>query len=122
MSESFMKKPCPHCPYRRDVRPFLTMERAEELAYAPNNPYNSFACHQTTVSDEEFGGDGFEMLAVETSRECAGFLTMQINENANEIEGFEPAWREVYSDAWEMLGAYEDAQNGEWASPTLQPA
>lgn len=111
MSDWFMKKPCEHCPYRRDVRPFLTMERAEELAYHPSNPYNSFACHKTTVSDEEFGGDGSDMVAVETSRECAGFLTMQINENGNEVEGFEPADDIVYSDSWEMIGAYEDAQD-----------
>ena len=30
----FVKKPCQHCPFRRDVKPFLTPERAEEIAGA----------------------------------------------------------------------------------------
>jgi len=103
----FMKKPCEHCPFRRDVKPFLTSSRGEELAYHAQNPYNSFTCHKTTVSDEEFGGEGSEMVAVETSLECAGFLTLQINEAGIEPpDGFEPSWEQVYSDSWEMCDAY----------------
>lgn len=77
MSDWFMKKSCDHCPFRRDVKPFLHPERGEELAYHAQNPYNSFPCHKTTVNDEEFGGDGSEMVAVETSKECAGFMALQ---------------------------------------------
>ena len=40
MSE-FIKNPCSHCPYRHDVKPFLTPERGEELAYLATNPYSN---------------------------------------------------------------------------------
>lgn len=103
MADWFRKTPCEHCPYRRDVKPFLTPERGEELAFHSTNPYNSFPCHKTT----EEGEDGFEMVAVETSQECAGFLSMVVNENGNEIEGFTPSGL-VYSDAWEMCDAYAE--------------
>lgn len=64
-----MKAPCKHCPFRSDVKPYLTPHRREELAYAAQNPYNSFPCHKTTVSDEEFGGEGEGMVATEESKE-----------------------------------------------------
>lgn len=67
----FIKKPCKHCPYRNDVKPFLTPERGEELAYLATNPYNSFPCHKTTEHDD----DG-EAYITESSKQCAGFLTL----------------------------------------------
>ena len=105
--EYYMKQPCKHCPYRRDVKPFLTAERGEELAYHAQNPYNSFSCHKTTVSDEEFGGEGDEMVCTENSKECAGFMTLQINEGMDCPEGFTPS-EDVYSDVYEMIDAYSE--------------
>jgi hypothetical protein len=102
-----MKEPCAHCPFRRDVKPFLHPKRGEELAVHAYNPYNSFACHKTTVSDEEFGGEGDEMVVTEKSRECAGFLTLQINEGADCPKDFDPSPL-VYSDAYEMMEYYEN--------------
>lgn len=102
----FMKQPCKHCPYRTDVKPFLTPERGEELAYHAQNPYNSFTCHKTTVNDEEYGGEGEDMVATEDSKECAGFLTLQHNENGMRLpDGFEPALN-VYCDVFDMIQAY----------------
>ncbi len=109
MSENyFMKKPCEHCPFRRDVKPFLTPERGEELAYHATNPYNSFPCHKTTVEDED--SEESEMCATENSKECAGFLTLQINEGASCPENFEPSDL-VYSDTYEMIDAYENQED-----------
>lgn len=102
----FMKKPCAHCPYRNDVKPFLTPERGEELAYHTQNPYNSFPCHKTTEADDE--SDDGEMLVTEDSKECAGFLTLQCQEGKNPPEGFEPAWDIVYMDIYEMMDAYNN--------------
>lgn len=103
-----MKTPCIHCPFRRDVKPFLTPSRGEELAMHATNPYNTFPCHKTTVSDEEFGGDGEDSIVVDTSKECAGFMTLQISEcETKPPEGFEPAFELVYEDTWEMIEAYE---------------
>jgi hypothetical protein len=100
----FMKSPCKHCPFRRDVKPFLHPERAYEIAIAAQNPYNSFPCHKTTEPDE----DGEEMLVTQDSKECAGFLTLRAQEGERIPEGFEPAWDLVYTDAFEMYQVYED--------------
>lgn len=106
-----MKSPCKHCPYRSDVKPFLTMERGEELAYLPLNPYNDFSCHKTTEPDEEDTG---EMLVTEKSLTCAGFLTVRAQVGKSVPEGFEPAWEICYIDEYDMIQAYDEAKrNGE---------
>lgn len=98
-----MKAPCKHCPFRSDVRPFLHPGRAEEIAYATENPYSSFPCHKTLEYDE--GGEDLEETA--DSKTCAGFLTMQVNEGTVECpEGFEPSPK-VYGDLYEMIDAYD---------------
>jgi len=108
----FMKKPCKHCPFRHDVKPFLTNERAEELSYATHNPYNTFPCHKTTEESENSEG---EMMCVATTKECAGFLTLRANELGEEEvyeireEGFKPAYDVVYGSAEDMIYAYEDS-------------
>lgn len=100
-----MKTPCIHCPFRRDVKPFLRPERGAELAYHAENPYNSFPCHKTTVEDED-SEDG-EMIATENSKECAGFLTLMAQNGYEVPEGFEPSYQLCYTDTWEMIEAYE---------------
>lgn len=104
---SFMKAPCQHCPFRRDVKPFLHPERAEEIAYAAENPYSSFPCHKTLEYDED-DGDSF---AGAESKECAGALYMRSMTNGStyyDDEGFEPKpeW-DCYEDSYEMVEAYE---------------
>jgi hypothetical protein len=104
MSDEFMKKPCAHCPFRRDVRPFLHPERAEEIAYSAQNPYAEFICHKTLGHDEEEG----DTIVVETSLICAGFLAMQINE-AGLDEPEDWTWPDnVYADLYEMIDAYAE--------------
>lgn len=105
----FMKEPCKHCPFRTDVKPFLTPERGQELAYHAQNPYNSFPCHKTTVPDEQ--SEDSEMMCTEHSKECAGFLTLQINEGADVPDGFTPSDK-VYEDAWAMCDAYDNEYEG----------
>jgi len=39
-------KPCEHCPFRRDVQPFLN--RAKSIADGLRDDNNWFACHETT--------------------------------------------------------------------------
>ena len=113
--KSFMAKPCPQCPFRHDVKPFLHTERAEDIAYAAENKYNTFPCHKTTVSDEE--SDYGDRIEVGTSKECAGFLTLRANiigeEFVHEIkDGFKPAYDLIYDDACHMTDAYAE-QNGD---------
>jgi hypothetical protein len=104
----FTKKPCIHCPFRRDVKPFLHPARGEELAYLTEDRYAEFHCHKTLGHDDE--GDG-DTMVVPTSLICAGFLTMQINESGMACpEGFQPS-DDVYGDPYEMIEAYE----AEWS-------
>jgi hypothetical protein len=104
-----MKRPCEHCPYRHDVKPFLRPERGEELAYHATNKYNSFSCHKTTVPDDESS----RMYCTEKTKECAGFVTLQINEGMEIPEGFEPAFDIVYTDAFDMIQAYDEEYRDE---------
>jgi len=102
---SYIKKPCQHCPFRHDVTPFLTPERGEELAFAAQNPYESFPCHKTTDSDD----DG--TFCTEATKECAGFLTLRACELGEDHmpEGFKPSYDVVYSESYDMADAYEEA-------------
>jgi hypothetical protein len=109
---SYCKKPCKHCPFRNDVKPFLHPDRAYEIASAALNPYNSFACHKTTVNDEEFGGEGDKMVATNESLECAGFLTLRAGETDRGLpKGFEPSFDIIYESVWDMTDAYEEEWN-----------
>jgi hypothetical protein len=103
----FMKTPCVQCPYRCDVKPFLHPERGEELAYAAQNPYNSFPCHKTTVDSDDDDYDG-ERREGPNTKMCAGFLSLMHNENGfthYDSEGFEPSDL-AYGDVYEMIDAY----------------
>lgn len=68
-----LKKPCPHCPFRTDIKPFITPERAEEicdsLLYGQD-----FPCHKTTVHDEDDEDGG--LVANSDSKMCAGAMIM----------------------------------------------
>lgn len=107
----YRKKPCSQCPFRRDVKPFLHPERAEEIADAASNPYNSFPCHKTLEHGED--DEGSYTYAGAESQECAGFLTLRANELGEEShgipDGFEPSYKLVYIDSWDMVGAYDEA-------------
>lgn len=101
---NFVKVPCKHCPFRVDVKPYLHPERAADIAYASQNPYNSFSCHKTT----EYNEDSEEMECTDKSKECAGFLTLRAQEGEDIPEGFEPSWELVYTSILEMIDAYEE--------------
>lgn len=103
----FMKTPCKHCPFRNDITPYLHPQRAEELAYASQNPYISFSCHKTTEYDED-SEDG-EMMVTANSKECAGFLTLRAQGGEATPDGFEPSWDICYIDEWDMIEAHEQA-------------
>ena len=109
MSKDYMEKPCQHCPFRRDVTPFLHPDRAYEIAASASNPYSNFPCHKTLEHDED-SEDG-KLMATECGKTCAGWLTMQAGEDDRFLpEGFEPDWEGCYSDAYEM----EDVYRMEW--------
>lgn len=72
-----LKRPCAHCPFRCDIRPFLTAERVEGIEESLVR--STFACHETTeyVEDDEGGGD---LAATADSQHCAGALILMEKE------------------------------------------
>ena len=104
---SYMKKPCQHCPFRVDVKPYLHPERAYEIANVAENPYSSFPCHKTTSRND----DGY-LTERDTEKECAGMLTMRANSLGEESlpEGFVPSFEQCYSEPYDMYQAYEEAE------------
>lgn len=109
MAEDFMKSPCKHCPFRRDVTPFLHPDRATEIAYSAQNPYSEFYCHKTTEFDDD--DDEGDMLVTDNTKVCAGFLTLRAQEGLRIPKGFTPDWEKCYGDTWEMTEAYGEEWN-----------
>lgn len=100
----FVKKPCKHCPFRRDVKPYLHPERAAEIAYLSQSRYSNFDCHKTTVYDDDLE----DQISTENSLTCAGFLTLRAQGGERTPKDFEPSWEMCYSDENEMIEAYEE--------------
>jgi hypothetical protein len=110
---SFVKKPCKHCPFRNDVKPYLHPDRAAEIVYAAENPYSDLTCHNTIEYDgeeDEFGRSSGDFSRAKT---CAGFLTLRAQSGEDVPKGFEPSWDMCYTDSYEMIQSYEDEWNGE---------
>ena len=85
MADFKLIRPCAHCPFRTDVPGYLRRERALEIAEAVACG-SEFPCHETTVSVEEWDGDGGDMVADENSQFCAGALIAMENAgHANQV-------------------------------------
>jgi hypothetical protein len=102
-----MKEPCAHCPFRKDVIPFLHPDRAHGLAMMAVYTSQSFSCHKTTVADED--SDEGEMLVTNKSRECAGMLTLRYGTSSvfipkNRIQFLDLCYASIY----DMHKAYKD--------------
>ena len=61
-----IKRPCEHCPFRRDVPPFLN--RADSIAGDLRDDHNWFACHETT------GQMTGKRVKPENQSQCAGSM------------------------------------------------
>lgn len=107
---TYRRKPCAKCPFRRDVKPYLHPDRAAEIAYASENPYSDFTCHETVDYSDSEDGEG---MVTEKSLTCAGFKAMQHNYCGSDDEYEWPG--DVYCEPDEMVSAYEDA----WAEKRL---
>jgi hypothetical protein len=64
-----MTTPCPKCPFRSDVRPYLRRDRAAEIADGLTRQQGSFSCHLTTHHDDEG-----EYVRGAEEQHCAGAL------------------------------------------------
>ena len=68
-----LKSPCPHCPFRNDINPYLTAERVEEIRESLDR--GTFTCHETTVEVDCDDGGG-EMKDGPNAQHCAGALIL----------------------------------------------
>lgn len=81
-----LKSPCPHCPFRSDIEPYLRAGRAENIGRDLRDG-KSFYCHVTVdyrdKNDDDEPGRG---KITNRSRMCAGALiTMENEERPNQI-------------------------------------
>ncbi len=65
-----LKTPCPNCPFRSDIRPYLTKARVDQLE--SDLERCTFTCHKTTVHD----GDSGDMKDGPNAQHCAGALIL----------------------------------------------
>jgi hypothetical protein len=107
----FVKKPCKHCPFRSDVKPYLHPNRAAEIAYASENPYSDFPCHNTIEYDGDEDECGRSTGDFSKTKTCAGFLTLRAQSGGAIPDGFEPSWDVCYTDTYDMIQSYDDEWN-----------
>ena len=75
-----MRAPCAKCPFRTDIRPFLTPGRAREIATALTALDQTFQCHETVDYDRATDEDGDVCPAAAArspkAQHCAGAMIM----------------------------------------------
>lgn len=67
-----LTSPCADCPFRRDIRPYLTRKRAKYFMDNMLSGQKQFVCHKTSVEDSETG----ETMGKDESQACAGALIL----------------------------------------------
>lgn len=71
-----LTSPCADCPFRNDIRPYLTKRRAAYFMEKMIDEQKTFTCHKTTVpcddEDDEEGG----MKDGPHAQHCAGALIL----------------------------------------------
>ena len=104
-----MVKCCGLCPYSRKNTLYVHPARAEEFAYAAENPCNDFVCHKTGVVDESDGEGYGDIVRGRKSMTCAGFHAMQhILNGTEEHSEIKIDYSDHFSDVWEMTYHHEN--------------
>jgi hypothetical protein len=68
-----LTKPCGDCPFRTDIRSYLTPTRVRDIERGLVVQQQSFPCHKTTVVDD---GDDGDLVAGPKSEHCAGAMIL----------------------------------------------
>ena len=79
-----LRKPCAECPFTRSVNPFLSAERAAEIAEAVLSDNRTFTCHKhlngtyVDLEDENADDEGLSYRYEPTmsDQHCAGAMAM----------------------------------------------
>ena len=64
-----LRRPCADCPFRTDVRPYLTAARVREIVHSITRLQQTFSCHKLNDFDDEG-----EVVEGPRSQHCAGAL------------------------------------------------
>jgi hypothetical protein len=103
-----MRKPCPKCPFRRDVAPYLRPARAAQIARGIADG-GEFPCHNTTVHNVTEDGDEVLVDDPQHSQFCAGALaTMHASGMPNQMLRIA-----------QRMGMYDPAQIERYAVPLV---
>jgi hypothetical protein len=74
-----LTKPCPTCPFRSDIRPFLTPGRVDEIERALVR--GEFPCHKTvdydSVPEDDNGDTDLQARNTHGEAHCAGALILR---------------------------------------------
>lgn len=71
-----MTQPCPNCPFRNDILPFITAARAREICDGLERGNSTFTCHETTIKGEEDESGFSDMTDGPNAQHCAGALIL----------------------------------------------
>lgn len=66
-----LTQPCDNCPFRTDVKPYLTKDRVRELRDEMLGQQATFSCHKTNKFNEEG-----ETIEDGDSQHCAGAMIL----------------------------------------------
>lgn len=76
-----LMKPCAKCPFRSDIRPYLTVGRVEEIQESLVDRDETFPCHNTVNYDTDvFNEEGEEIPSTVGSQHCAGAAILLMKE------------------------------------------
>jgi hypothetical protein len=67
----YLKKPCANCPFRTDIKPFLTQSRAQEICTSLIDHQQTFPCHKTLDYSNHSRGK-----ETDKTQHCAGSMIM----------------------------------------------
>lgn len=103
--------PCAHCPFRSDIRPFLTRARVREIERSLSR--SEFPCHKTVTYDD----DG-EPVTGRDEVHCAGALILVTKEGwssqmmriAYRLGLFDPDALDMEAPVYESFDAMARAQ------------
>lgn len=68
-----LPRPCKNCPFRSDIKGYLTKARVREIIDAITRQQATFSCHKTNEHEETDEG-WTETVETEKSQHCAGAL------------------------------------------------
>jgi hypothetical protein len=75
-ARKFLTRPCSLCPFRNDIRPYLTPARVAEIKRSVINGQQDFLCHSTVDYDREDEDDDEPRAQREGEKRCAGMTIL----------------------------------------------